>query len=114
LALLALSLFPVQRVVEHVPLTDKWAHFLAFTVLYMVAFVEQIRSRSSNETSRWRITVVLFSLGFGVLIEFLQWVIPTGRHAELLDIVADSIGVGVGALFCRFVPIERYYPKFLR
>jgi len=114
LALLALSLFPVQPIVKHVPLTDKWSHFLAFIVLYIVVFVEVIWSRSSIETSRWRIDAMLFSLGFGVLIEALQWLIPTGRHAELLDIVADSIGVVLGAVLCRFVFFERYYPKFLR
>ena len=114
LALLALSLFPVQPIIKHVPLTDKWSHFLAFTVLYVVTFVEVTRSRSSIQTTRWRIDAVLFSLSFGVLIELLQWLIPTGRHAELLDIVADSIGVVLGALLCRFMKFERYYPKFLR
>jgi glycopeptide antibiotics resistance protein len=35
-------------------------------------------------------------LALGVLIEVLQWVMNLGRSAEALDVLANTLGVGVG------------------
>lgn len=38
------------------------------------------------------IKVFILGLFFGLLIEVLQYVLPTNRHPELYDLIADSIG----------------------
>jgi len=114
IALLVLSLYPIQPVALGVPFFDKWTHFIAFFTLYSIAFTEHIRVRSSIEQGRWLIKVAVPCVLFGILIELLQWLIPTGRHAELLDILADGVGVALGMILCNWVKIEQLYPRWLR
>lgn len=80
----------IQRL--NAPLSDKWAHFLAFaglTFLWLCIF--------RHPTRRQYIATVIFGVAFGVLIELLQLTLTfLGRGYELMDIVADAIGVGIG------------------
>lgn len=66
---------------------DKWLHGTTFVML-AIWFAGQYRP-----TSYWRIGIGLFF--FGILIEACQWLV-TYRSTELFDIVADSIGIGIG------------------
>lgn len=43
-----------------------------------------------------RLAIPAFALVFGVVIEVVQAVAPTGRHADPLDVVADVVGVAAG------------------
>ena len=70
---------------------DKWTHALAYAGL-----------------------AVALAVGFGVVIELLQWPIPY-RTASAVDVLADAVGAGVLALawrsldrFVRFVLIARW------
>jgi VanZ family protein len=44
---------------------------------------------------------------FGGLIELAQGMMRMGRHADLLDLVADSVGVVVGLLLA-LTPLGRW------
>ena len=70
------------------PLSDKWTHFLAFAVLTVLL-------RLAYRIGSWQ-TVALFAL-YGVFIEISQYFTPN-RCAEVLDVVADLIGVAIGLL----------------
>jgi VanZ family protein len=47
-----------------------------------------------------------FALVYGVALEILQGVAPTGRHSDPQDFVADAIGVGVAV--AGFLLIRRF------
>ena len=69
-------------------LSDKTLHFIAFSVLSLLLNLSyQITWRKS----------VLYLLFYASFIEFSQYFIPN-RCAEWLDILADSIGIGIGLL----------------
>lgn len=65
---------------------DKAKHFIVFYGLTFLATMALPKSRW------WKIAVVL--LGFGVAIEILQGLPIIGRDADILDVVADTCGIG--------------------
>jgi VanZ family protein len=66
---------------------DKANHFSAFFVLYILL------SFAFKEMSLLKKFLLL--LAFGVQIEVVQSFID-GRYFSLLDVIADSIGIGIG------------------
>lgn len=74
-------------------LSDKSTHFIAFAVLtLLLRFAYSIR---------WFQTFLLLFV-YAVFIEFSQFFTPN-RSAELLDVVADVIGIVIGLLFYPFI-----------
>ena len=74
----------------HVQLNDKVGHFIGYGVLSLNTFlVFGFRSRLQTTF------ILLFLIGWGVLMEGLQGFVP-GREVSGLDIVANSIGVAIG------------------
>ncbi len=67
---------------------DKWLHGVTFVFL-TVWFSGQYRRQAY-----WRLAAGM--LAFGLLIEICQMIATTGRSAETLDLIADSIGIAVG------------------
>ncbi len=74
-------------------LSDKSTHFIAFAVLTLLL-------RYAYLVTRFQAFLLLVI--YAVFIEFSQLFTPN-RSAEVLDIVADVIGIGVGLLFCYFI-----------
>ena len=70
-------------------LPDKANHLLAFGALSLLADY-------SFPSGRFGAAKVAALLGYGVLIEVVQYFIPN-RDAELLDLVADSTGIALYA-----------------
>jgi VanZ family protein len=74
----------------HVQLNDKVGHFIGYGILSLNTFLV------FGFRSRWQTTfIVLFLIGWGILMEWLQGFVP-GREVSGLDIVANSIGVVIG------------------
>lgn len=71
-------------------INDKLAHFLAFFVLagWFAALVER----------RFYVLVAIGMLTVGGLIEVAQGLMALGRTADVLDVVADGVGVLAGIL----------------
>ena len=69
---------------------DKANHFTAFFVLYVL-----LSFAYNNLTS---VQKFLLLIAYGLQIEIVQSFID-GRYFSLLDVVADSIGILLGALF---------------
>ena len=67
---------------------DKLEHLAAY-VLLALWFTGLVARRRY-----WAVAAGLLALGF--LIEVLQWVMNLGRSAEALDMLANTLGVGVG------------------
>jgi len=67
---------------------DKVEHLTAYILLSLWFTGLVARGRY------WAVAAGLLALGF--LIEVLQWRMNLGRSAEMLDMLANTLGVGVG------------------
>lgn len=70
---------------------DKFDHVTAFSALALAGCL------GFPESRRQWLLVMCALLGFGALIEVLQYFVP-GRSCEWGDLIADSVGMGVGSL----------------
>lgn len=89
LGLVVLSLLPLPIAAPDVPLFDKWAHLLAHASLSAAAML-------CFRSTRGRVCALAWQLLLGVLIEGLQGLVPW-RSMEAADLVANALGVGLGA-----------------
>lgn len=88
--MLAVTLLPANSFSEFSVFDyDKAGHFLMFAVwTFLYGIVRAIgKDRPPN-----LISVFLYGLFYGILIEVLQFVLPTNRSPELLDFIADALG----------------------
>ncbi len=88
------TLFPIEYdVPKTISGLDKVVHFVMFgawTLFFgLVRFLKQKYSL---------LPVFLISAFFGIFIEVMQHILPTGRTAELMDAVADISGTGAAIL----------------
>jgi VanZ family protein len=92
MAVLVLALMPV---VPHMPSTgwDKSNHMLAFAVLTVLGY--------RGYPGRMAL-LLLYLLAYGGLIEVLQSFTP-GRSAEWVDLLADALGLLMGAGLVRLL-----------
>lgn len=77
---------------------DKLAHFLMFAVwTFLFGLVQAIRKGPKPNLYS------VFSLGlfYGLLIEILQFILPTNRSPELNDFIADALGSGFAILILK-------------
>jgi VanZ family protein len=77
---------------------DKVVHFFIFGVLMILSSygLTKVVDAKGNPVNPLLLTG-LFSVGFGIMIEFLQLFVP-GRSFSAADMLANSIGVGLGFL----------------
>lgn len=68
---------------------DKIWHFILFLVwTFLYGLVRAIRKKRAPNL--W--LVFTFGLAYGLLVEFLQFVLPTNRSPEIADFIADALG----------------------
>jgi VanZ family protein len=84
-----LAILPQDMAPEIGNLSDKTLHFIAFAVLALLLNL-------SYRIPWWKSAGYLLFYAF--FIEASQYFTPN-RCAELLDIAADAIGIGIGLLF---------------
>jgi len=107
LSLLCLSLvwylsfffFPPETPLNDVAFIDKWTHFVMYGGTCSVIWWEYLRSHDTLCGWKLSLLAVLGPIVMGGVIELMQKYCTTNRSGEWLDFVADSIGVGLGALF---------------
>lgn len=79
---------------------DKLLHFTEYGILgYLLARAAR-NSDSLYLKAHFRIFAVSLGVLYGLSDEFHQYFVP-GRDVEILDVVADSLGVFVGQIFLR-------------
>lgn len=104
---LFLSLTPGGDSNDALRLYDKLVHFVGYAALTFV-FLSAGVWRPGRGFGRWHgaaAPTVFAIVAFGALVEMLQAVM--GRDAQLLDAVANSIGVIVGVVLWRAVATNR-------
>lgn len=83
---------------------DKLVHIIAFAILALSTSITLSKLRVLIDTNYRLMTLILVVCTiFGTILEFLQQELRVGRSAELLDIVADCIGVLLGFVIFRTV-----------
>lgn len=83
------------------PFHDKWLHLIAYFVLGMSAYKAFIGRRSLH----FAICAI-----FGLFDECHQYFVP-GRHFDLMDWIADIVGVALALVFIATFqkPLARYW-----
>lgn len=91
---------PFENVAGGLPLfegIDKLVHTGFFFVLTVLLFYGKIRQQRSYTFRILTIVKILLITAFlGAGIEILQWKVFTYRSAEIWDLFADMVGVGMG------------------
>jgi len=81
---------------------DKLVHIIAFAILALSTSITLSKLRVLIDTNYRLMTLILVVCTiFGTILEFLQQELRVGRSAELLDILADCIGVLLGFVIFR-------------
>ncbi|MBW1979837.1 MAG: VanZ family protein [Deltaproteobacteria bacterium] len=91
--IIVLSLIPTPPPVASFPLSDKAGHFLVYMML-MFWFAQLYRELA------WQVCFCLVFILMGAALEAAQIMVP-GRSCEYADVVANSLGVVLGALAAR-------------
>lgn len=93
-----MALRPDPGITLDVPEGDKLLH--AFTFTCLMGWWGNVYA-----TRRARLAAAAVCLAFGIFIEFAQWLDPP-RDADLLDVLADAVGIGLAWLLLR-TPLAR-------
>jgi VanZ family protein len=104
ITILILTLIPGDTLPD-VPIfgIDKLVHFFIFGVLMIVSSYGIVRTSNTKGTlSKLLVITSLYSISFGIMVEILQRFVP-GRSFSIPDMVANSIGVGLGYLIFKFM-----------
>ncbi|WP_363320272.1 VanZ family protein [Plebeiibacterium marinum] len=72
---------------------DKFAHFIMYFGLSLIFFLENYK----NKYSLRKFWIIIDTISFGILVEFLQLILTNIRTANFFDAVFNSIGVIFGA-----------------
>lgn len=104
LSLLKLDLDDVEEIIPS--FSDKIFHFLAyfiFTWLWFNTFLYRFHFKKNKSI----LLSILVSVTFGIVIEVLQHLITTSRSFDLLDILANILGVIISAfLINNYIKID--------
>ncbi|MET1257966.1 hypothetical protein ABV409_01415 [Flagellimonas sp. DF-77] len=83
---------------------DKVVHGVFYLVMVLFGGMHFIKEGIVTAKRRMRIiALVVFAIGFGILMEFLQGILPVDRNPDLWDGLANSAGAVLGGLLT-----ERY------
>lgn len=97
---LLLTCLPINDTAEKVPSfqgMDKLVHtgfFFVFSVLLCFGYAGKSKSRQAQAGTFFK--VLLISILFGLLTEFLQYKFFTYRSGDWWDFFADTVGTGMG------------------
>lgn len=90
IAVVVLSLLPQGQTAIQIPFTDKAVHFLTYFILTFIALLSSTQKHSL-------LMILAIQVLIGVFVEIAQSFTPD-RTPELLDVLANSLGVLFGTL----------------
>ena len=86
---------------EWIPYQDKYMHFLMYFI--QAYLIYGVLSQKYQNTKSVLILSIVLASGFGLMLEFIQEALNTGRHFDYFDIIANIIGSLVGSLLNNFL-----------
>ncbi len=99
IVILVLTLYPSNKLPKfNIWDYDKIGHFLMFAAwTFLFGIVRAVLKQKKPNL------FMVFSLGlfYGLLIEILQFILPTNRSPELYDFIADALGSGLAILLLK-------------
>ena len=104
------SLISVKNVIElpNIHFFDKFLHFSAYfllTLSWLIAF-------SNKLTQQKKVVIIVITVFiYGIIIEALQGTLTTYRQADLFDLFANFIGIGIAWVFFTFIFLKKYGMK---
>ena len=85
------------------PDIDKLAHFVFYFVLVVLLSFAINEMDKKVQIRKNVLIAVIFSVGYSILMEVLQHLMPYNRSAELFDVLANSVGaITAGLLIVRY------------
>ena len=91
----------------NVPNFDKVVHAFFYFVLTTLSFLFLKNRKSGVSTSRYLIFSFLFSVVFGIGIEIIQGYFTESRHADVLDVLANTSGAALSILLIVLFGLHR-------
>ncbi len=89
----------------NIPHFDKLVHFALYFV-WGVIVVFEFRRYYSQLSLNNKLWIIAGGGLYGALMEFLQWLITSDRHADFVDAVFNVLGVVVAVYFCSKVKFQ--------
>ena len=87
-----------------IPYMDKAVHFTFYFVGGILAcFFVRERTAGGIPLKKVMIYTAIFLTIFGLIIEYLQYFMTLDRSGELLDFIANLIGVITGLVFVKYL-----------
>lgn len=109
---ITLSLIPVPEIpqLEDISLLDKWAHFLMYGSTCLVIWWEYLRQHTALSWPRLVVGAMLLPATLGGLLELAQKYLTTCRSGDILDFVANCIGVALAAILAlAFIRLRKHF-----
>jgi len=78
---------------------DKLGHFLAYLALSFLYYFGYVRSKKRNPNRNELIWMILLCSLYGILLEFCQLYFFSSRCFEVLDMIANTLGIICGVVF---------------
>ncbi|HLV14339.1 MAG TPA: VanZ family protein [Xanthomarina sp.] len=94
-SLVKLDLSSVKDVVPS--FSDKIFHFLAYALFTWLWF-NTFYFKFNFGKIKGIFTTIVISITFGIIIEVMQWLVTSSRSFDLLDILANTLGVLLAAI----------------
>ncbi len=89
--------------------SDKYAHIISYFILSMSWFYA---SQHDFKSTRQKLILIALLVAFGIIIEALQEGITTYRHADIYDVLANSVGILLAAIL--FKPLNSWLNSMLK
>ena len=103
LSLISFGGFGLDTGTLNIPYADKLTHFV-FYFVFVVLGCMLVRERSGARISLERTTwwILLIAVGYGIIIEGMQYSFTRDRMMELWDMVSNTLGALAGMLVIRW------------
>jgi VanZ family protein len=79
---------------------DKYVHFI-FYFVFVILWISY--SRSKKLSPKTNFMILFLAIGYGILMEIFQGTLTKDRHADIIDIIANSTGALFGSLFMNLI-----------
>jgi len=86
---------------------DKFVH-ITFHFVFTMLWGFYSRQKNGKIAIRKIVNIVFISIGYGLLIEFLQETLTTTRHADILDVLSNTIGALLALLVFVFIDRKKH------
>ena len=102
---IVLSLAPIPEMpkLPDIGLMDKWVHFIMYGGMCLVIWWEYLRQHKTIDSLHVIIGAIVLPALLGGVLEIMQEWLTTYRSGDWLDLTANCIGVGLGALAGYFI-----------